>query len=308
MGTMEKTITFYRSKIGLHFQHLLLTPESDETEKPTLKSSHMHEIVLLLAGSGKYVVDGQYYPLSPLDMLIINAGETQALYDIDTSQPYEYIFLRFEPNLFPSFNDFNLFAAFNGAKAFAHVIPKAFTEKYKLAEYIKEMEEICQSKSIYTDVYFISKIMHTATILNDCAEELISLQDDRIAKPARVNQLSHRCIQYINEHITEPLTVHDLAKALNVSVSHIHNTFKQQTHTTVPNYIFNQKMQLAQKLLTQGNPPQTVAKMLGYEYYSTFYYNYKKRFHMKPKAFVNLNRQLYDSDRDCMINLGNKKP
>ena len=105
----------------------------------------------------------------------------------------------------------------------------------------------------------------------------------------------------------ENLSVHEIAEALNISVSHIRNTFKKQTHITVQNYIFNQKMQLAQKLLTQGMSPQAVAKALGYEYYSTFYHHYQKRYKMRPKTFANFNKQIYDMEKGHMVNLTNKE-
>ena len=88
----------------------------------------------------------------------------------------------------------------------------------------------------------VSEVIRIATVLNDCVEELVSKHDTSMITPDRVNQLSHLCIQYINEHLMENLSVHEIAEALNISVSHIRNTFKKQTHITVQNYIFNQKM------------------------------------------------------------------
>lgn len=299
---MEHIYTFYRSKIGLHFQHLLMTYDDLEQAKPIASSNHMYQIAFLISGAGQYVIEGEAYKIAPMNIALLKPGEIHSL-EVDTNQPFEVIFLNFSHTLLPEFNDLDLLAPFNNALAFAHIIPKKFVEKYKLFDHIKEIEYLCSTKDKYVDVWFVAAIMQLATILNDCTSELIASQSTSIVQPARTKQLSHHCIQYINGHLTENLTAHDVAAAFNMSVSHIRNAFKKQTRVTIQNYIFNQRMQLAQNLLMQGHSPQAVAKTLHYEYYTTFYYHYKKRFNMKPKAFVNLNRQLYDAERNRMLNL-----
>jgi AraC-like DNA-binding protein len=302
---MNTRFIFYRSKNGLEFHHTLTHYDDPSLAKQQAESHYMCEVFLLLKGAVQYSIEGQTYQVSPMDMIIVKPGEIHAM-QMDAKQPYERMVLHFAPDLFPSFNDLDLFSPFNAAKAFAHIIPKTFVEKYKLNEALHTIKHICETPDRYVDLKLVSEVIHIATVLNDCVEELISSNDRSMLNPARVNQLSHLCIQYINEHLTENLTVHDIAEALNISVSHIRNTFKKQTHITVQNYIFNQKMQLAQKVLAQGHSPQIVAKTLGYEYYSTFYHHYQKRFHMRPKAFVNLNKQLLNAATDKMVNLANQ--
>ena len=52
-------------------------------------------------------------------------------------------------------------------------------------------------------------------------------------------------------------------------------------------------MQLAYHLLQQGKPPVEVATELGYDYYSTFYHNYIKRFHVPPKSLSSIEYQKF---------------
>ena len=297
---------FYRSKNGLDFHHTLTHYNNAEDARQLAEAHHTCEVFLLLDGAVQYTIEGQTYQVAPMDMIIIRPGEIHAM-QMDATQPYERMVLHFPSDLFPSFNDLDLFMPFNAAKTFAHIIPKDFVKKYQLDARMRAMKDVCATPDRYVDLKLVSEVIQIATALNDCVEELVSMQDTTMINPTRVNQLSHLCIQYITEHLTENLTVHDIAEALNISVSHIRNTFKKQTHISVQTYIFNQKMQLAQKLLTQGQSPQTVAKTLGYEYYSTFYHHYQKRYKMRPKAFVNLNKQLYDQEKGHMVNLENQK-
>lgn len=297
---------FYRTRNGMDFHHTRTHYEQAALvnglflQQP--EAHHTCEVFLLLNGSVLYNIEGQTFQVNPMDMIIIKPGQIHSM-QIDGTMPYERMVLHFAPDLFPSFNDLDLFAPFNAAKSFAHIIPKDFTKKYRLDERMQSIKNVCAAPDRYVDLKLVAEVIQIATALNDCVEELIALQDTDMTSPTRVHQLSYLCIQYINEHLTENLTVHDIAEALNVSVSHIRNTFKKQTHITVQNYIFYQKMQLAQKLLTQGMSPQTVATTLGYEYYSTFYHHYQKRYKMRPKAFVHLKKQLYSQEKDHMVNL-----
>lgn len=47
-------------------------------------------------------------------------------------------------------------------------------------------------------------------------------------------------------------------------------------------YVENQKMKLASILLQQGYTAQNAADYLGYEYYKTFYLQYKRVFKASP--------------------------
>jgi len=96
------------------------------------------------------------------------------------------------------------------------------------------------------------------------------------------NENVYACIQYIDNHLNEPLSVEKISHELKVSTSHLSHSFKKEIGIPIKKYITNQKLFLAQKLLQQGNSAQEVANSLGYEYYSTFYQQYVKRFRISP--------------------------
>lgn len=84
-----------------------------------------------------------------------------------------------------------------------------------------------------------------------------------------------------------------MAKELQFSESHLRQTFKKECGISIHNYTFIQKMQLAHQLLQQGKSPVAVADELGYEYYSTFYHNYVRRFNSPPKTLPNIEYQKF---------------
>ena len=149
---------------------------------------------------------------------------------------------------------------------------------------------LSSGESKYTDLRFISIILQIVETLN---EVVLALSEEQPPRPIKVDKISHACIQYINEHITERelLSPEKIAAALHISASHLQHTFKKEIGVSLQNYISNQRIQLARKLLLQGESPQAVSDHLNYEYYSTFYHNFVKRFGANPNSFTKIQQK-----------------
>jgi AraC-like DNA-binding protein len=98
--------------------------------------------------------------------------------------------------------------------------------------------------------------------------------------------LTKRILKYINENLSKPLFVEDLAEHFFLSKSHIQNVFYQNMKIGVKSYIVQKKMLLAKELLQNGKKPYEVAVELGYNDYTTFYKNFRKYYHAPPQNFV----------------------
>ena len=100
-------ITEYLSKNGIRFHHSVSTHESVKKDVLRPESHQLCEIILLLSGSVKYKVEGQYCKLSPLDAIVIQPSQLHSR-EIDPSVPYERMMLHFAPDLLPSLADLSL--------------------------------------------------------------------------------------------------------------------------------------------------------------------------------------------------------
>jgi AraC-like DNA-binding protein len=89
-----------------------------------------------------------------------------------------------------------------------------------------------------------------------------------------------RCLQlmldYIMQHITEKITLDDIAGAAFVSRSAVCRFFKDKMHTTFKQYLLQKKITYAAHLIREGMPAERAAKLIGYENYAGFYKMYKK--------------------------------
>lgn len=280
---MRHIITEYLSKNGIRFHHSISTQENSKKDTLRPESHHMCEIILLLSGSVQYKIEGQSYDLSALDAIIIHPNKLHSR-EISPDAPYERMVLHFAPDLLPSFADLNLLSNYNES-FFTSVLPKAIIEKSNFIDLMYQCKNLCLNPNKYTDLRFIGIILQIVETLN---EIILKLDESNRSVPIKVDKISHTCIQYINQNLTdkEKLSPQNIAKNLHISVSHLQHAFKKEIGVPLNSYICNQRMQLARKLLLSGHSPQAVSNILNYEYYSTFYHNFVKRFDATPHSFT----------------------
>lgn len=279
---MRHIITEYISKNGIRFHHSVSTHENEQQDTLAPETHHMCEIILMLSGQVKYKIEGQYYDLSPMDAIIIHQNKLHSR-EINSAVPYERMVLHFSPDLLPSFADLNLLSNYN-TSFLPSVLPKRIIEQSNFIDLMQQCEKLSKEKNKYTDLRFVSLILQIIETLN---ELILKMDESSVLSPIKVDKISYFCTQYVNQNLTDSakLTPQNIANELHISASHLQHTFKKELGISLHSYIFNQRMQLARKLLLQGQTPQAVANLLNYEYYSTFYHNFVKRFGLPPHSF-----------------------
>lgn len=293
---MTHILIEYTSKAGIYFHHTVTTYKDGEQAELLPESHHLYEVFLLLSGEVEYRIEGQIYHLTPMNLLIIPPQKMHSM-KINTSQPYERMVLQFSANLFPTFTNSDLFLNHNDRFSPSIVIPNNYVKQSNLPDLMQQCEEFCVLKHKYIDLRLVCTILQIVETLN---ELILSINDTNAVLPVKVEKVSNACIQYINQNLTdkEKLSPQNLAKELHISPSHLQHTFKKELNITLHTYIFKQRMQLAKKLLLQGNSPQSVSDQLGYEYYSTFYHNFIKCFDYTPNYYANFQQILLENVDD----------
>ncbi len=301
---MKTSILEYMSTNNINFHHILSTYSSCEEEFLSHETHYRYEIFVLLSGKATYSVNGQLFPLNEKDIIIVPPNAIHAI-TFDTKKPCERIALSFSPDLLPSFSNIDLISNFRKNNSSPKVVAAKYVKQFKLLSIYEECSKICKKKDAQTDLYLLGNILKLVGKLNEVFLYMANEKDTD--EPAtKTYSLSYHCIQYINSHLTENISINDLAESLNFSASHIRQTFKKESGITIHKYIFIQKMQLAYHLLQQGKQPVEVATELGYDYYSTFYHNYIKRFHVPPKSLSSVEYQKFFG-KEIDKNENNKK-
>ena len=94
---------------------------------------------------------------------------------------------------------------------------------------------------------------------------------------------------YAVDHLADPISVEDLAKAANVSSSYLTRLFRQSLGTSPHDYLLRQRISRAQQLLIETDEPiGSVARQVGFATESNVSYRFAKMCDITPSAYRKL--------------------
>ena len=278
---MEKHFTRYMSQNGISFHHSLSINESSSYHA---ESHERIEVYLLLSGHVNYSIDGSVYQIFPGEILIVNVKEFHSL-TIDPTIAYERIGLHFSPTFIPKLLDMDLSFPFLNAHLYSHIIPKKLVEQSDIEKILRQIKDACDNDSKYKDAIIISLITDLLVEINITVETLLTKEIHLIPSPKSSSEILQATINYVNIHVTENIASSDIAEHLGISESYLYRFFKQKMGISLHSYIENQKMQIALLMIHQGHSLQNISNYLGYDYYDTFFDQFKRVFKKPPSAF-----------------------
>lgn len=93
-------------------------------------------------------------------------------------------------------------------------------------------------------------------------------------------------MEYIDQHITENLTLRNLSAVANMSVSYFSQLFKNLNGFSAWDYIISQRIDLAQRLLMSSNESvNNIALQSGFNNTTNFYKAFKKITGISPSTY-----------------------
>ncbi len=96
----------------------------------------------------------------------------------------------------------------------------------------------------------------------------------------------HSILKYINNHITEKISLDTMAKALGLSKSYMCRLFKKHTNQTMVEHINEQKCNFAATLISSGVSLQDTCTQSGFSDYNYFSRVFKKTIGQQPSSFT----------------------
>ena len=265
---------------------------------------HYHDfdkIIIFIRGRVTYRIEGQAYELQPYDIVLVSHNDIHRP-DIDPSVPYERIIVYISPGFIDAYrtDDYDLSYCFEKAKKLSktlrsdtydlsdcfhkakelrsNVLRIHSLEKSGLFKTITDLEYACAhdgyAKELYCQVVFLEFMIKLNRAALTGRVEYIS--------PGTGDRRISAVMEYIAGHLTEDLTVDQIADAAYLSRYHLMHLFKQATGYTLGNYITEKRLLLARDLLRSGTPVTSVCFDCGFKNYSTFSRAYKKYFESTP--------------------------
>lgn len=139
---------------------------------------------------------------------------------------------------------------------------------------LRAMEEIRQRQK--TKEY----LNYGKRFLEELSEKKEEGKDTRLKDP--VGEVE----RYIQSHITDTLTVEELAKIVYLSPDHLTRLFKKQKGQTLIDYITSQRMFLAKELIEKNELSiSMISAKVGYGNYSYFTKMFKKYYGKTPSDY-----------------------
>lgn len=292
---MKPAITYgfnerYRILMRNNNQECLHLLEPVQTQPITIERHHhaFFEVLFVISGELKYEVEGRHYQLKGGDIMLINPLQFHSG-ELNPSKLYERFVLWLHPTcierLMAHHPKVNLLRAFDTIKARGTNLIKAPSEDFSELQLLlarlfnmdeQESPEALAMRDCLTTMtlLILARSVDTTGTLSEPSE---------FYSDPRLNDL----IQFINDHLSDDLSLASLAEHLNISKFHLSRRFKQLTGLNFNDFIRRKRLTHARYLISLGTKPFNASVAAGFTSYSYFSRSFKEFFGYNPSEIDN---------------------
>ena len=127
---------------------------------------------------------------------------------------------------------------------------------------------------------------NTISILSQIARAMT--ETGSVQMKAEKPELLDNLMGYIEDHLSEKITLEDTAKHFYVSVSTITQLFRQKMGTSFYRCVTQRRLISAKIKIGQGENLEDVSRAVGFTDYSSFYRAFKKEYGITPRQYTQL--------------------
>lgn len=277
---MDKTVYSYHIP-GMYYDHKI--DSNPLKDKFTTHTHDMIEINYFISGSARFSVEGNIYKRMPDDILILRPAETHMPL-MDRPEPYERVTVHLSngyldqichdsQHLLEPFEDRDLGT---NNQYHSNMFPSNHWKNCLLA--ISESARNSFDETSYINANIIAFLSE----LN-----LVYRNRDAKREQSNIDTLTFTIIQYINNHLFDPLSVGGMSERFHISETHLNRLFRKATGTSIWKYITTKRLLAARQKIQDGTAAQTACHECGFGDYSTFFRAYKTKFSISPKEDIN---------------------
>ena len=266
---MMKNTHFESENISYFDARTDSTPEN-------LNSRHCHdkyEIIYVLEGRGKYVVEGVEYPIKPHTLMIFPPLVYHCV-SVDPDSPYERTVINFDAAVITDcvaeifgrvVGEATPSGAYYSLNSKSDALVSVF-DRMKASSGLPSAERGVMMRLLLSELILILSV--------EGREELIEEDWD----------IGARVIRYLNENAFRDISLEKLAKRFFVSKYYLCRAFKKHNGISIHGYIVQKRVMHAKQLIESGEPAASAAYKVGFGDYSAFYRAYMKVVGRAPTA------------------------
>lgn len=231
-------------------------------------AQHCHdgyEILYVVEGNGKYVIEGAEYPIKPGTVLFAPPFSYHSIYFDSDTQYERYVLQFFAIDITSPARDFLMsltkslegVGCYYAADSLSPTILSIF-ERFEAADALPESEKREFRRLLTSEIVLLLSVATRESI------------------PRDERELGARVIKYLNEHIDRDVSLDKLAKKFYVSKYYLCRAFKKHNGISVHGYINQKRVMYAKQLIESGETASAAAYRVGFGDYSAFYRAYVK--------------------------------
>lgn len=236
-----------------------------------------------MSGNVSYNIEGRTYLLRPGDILLTDNQDIHRP-EIRPGKPYERYVIWITPEYLMEFEDFgvNLTDCFKDASRKKNKLirpdGKSIAHLKGILDRILEARDSGKFGSAVLESVYLCEFM---VYLN----RAYFSTPDIIAEDITENEEINKVVAYINENISEDLTIDRLSEICYFSKSRLSHQFKKYTGLTIFQFIIKKRLTMARNMIRDGVPVTEACMQCGFNDYSNFHKAFKKEFGACPKDF-----------------------
>ena len=249
---------------------------------------HRHsrfEIVHFRSGEGVYAVNGHNYSIKPNDVFVFSSNEQHCITEMATE--LNFVNIQFEPSFFwgskiESFSDSDIF--FNHSSEFNCRLERNNVYTDRIAQTIEKiLTEVTEKQAEYK--------MMARSLLTDIMVVLIREfkynSNENEKKNSSNIKAVKKAMEYIRLHLTENITLQEIAENSGMSRSRFSTVFKETMGITLWDYICEKRVELVINKLEQHQDKSMleIALECGFNNTANFNKVFKKQTGGTPKDY-----------------------
>ncbi len=241
---------------------------------------HFHsfyKVTLVCRGEGTYMVDGRVYDIRPKDVILVGMHVPH--------QPvfpkgilYDRYVIYISPQLLQAYGDERT----DLTDIFRSEAASVLRLKERASGVLFALAESAENESC-SDEYG-SSLAARLSVLRLMIEIRRCMKSSQAAaptlSPGHDKMLS--VLSYINENLSEALTIDTLSERFYISRYHMMRLFKETYGYSIHEYITERRLLMADDMLRTGIEPAKVCYECGFGSYSAFARAYRRRYHISP--------------------------
>lgn len=257
----------------------------DEPELEVEYHNHdFYEIYFFISGKVSYIVEGKSYTLKSGDILLVNNKELHKPI-IEHGDIYERIVIWINPEFIKRFctQDSDFFMCFESTSKNKYNLLRPGTEMLSIIKsVVTKLDRACSNISYGNDILKENYMAELIVFLNRAylATDIGDIEED-IVYNSKINDIIH----FINQNLSEDLSLQALSSKFYTSKYHLLRQFKKHSGYTLHNYIHQKRLITAKVLLREGMRIADVCQTCGFNDYSNFIRVFSKAFNISPKKY-----------------------